>query len=132
MKQLTFAVPNSVSGALYEIENLSGAGKLGALSSRVLEMFYVMGWDDGFVQFSRHNLCRGLGANLPEMNRAIDELEGLCLVTLRSIDMHLEVAEINSLSTPVFGGMTELCWWQYYRVRLADIWYNSEDARGYN
>jgi hypothetical protein len=129
MKQLTFAVPNSVTEVLYEIEDLRQVGKLSELSSRLLQMFYVTGWDDGFVQFGRRDLCAALGASTTDIDRAIGELEALCLVMFRIADNH-EVAEVVALSTPALSGTAEICWWQYYRVEFADFWFElSDDSR---
>jgi hypothetical protein len=126
MKQLTFAVPNSVSEVLYEIEDLREDGKLSELSCRLLQMFYVTGWDDGFVQFRRRDLCAALGASMTELNRAISQLETLCLVMFRIAQRH-EVAEIIALSTPAQSSAAEICWWHYYRVEFADFWFGSSD-----
>jgi hypothetical protein len=129
MKQLTFAVPNSVTEVLYEIEDLRQVGKLSELSCRLLQMFYVTGWDDGFVQFSRRDLCAALGASKTDIDCAIGELEALCLVMFRIADNH-EVAEVVALSTPALSGTAEICWWQYYRVEFADFWFElSDDSR---
>lgn len=129
MKQLTFAVPNSVTEVLYEIEDLRQVGKLSDLGCRLLQMFYVTGWDDGFVQFNRRDLCSALCASRLEVDRAIGELETLCLVTFRIAEQH-EVAEVVALSTPALSGTAEICWWQYYRVEFADFWFDlSDDAR---
>lgn len=126
MKQLTFALPNSVTEVLYEIEALRQVGTLSELSCRLLEMFYVTGWDDGFVQFRRHDLCLALAASKTELNGAIDELETRCLVMFRIAANH-EVAEIIALSTPALSGTAEICWWQYYRVQFADFWFDASD-----
>ena len=129
MKQLTFAVPNSVTEVLYEIEDLRQVGKLSELSCRLLQMFYVTGWEDGFVQFTRRDVCAALGASKTEINRAIGELEVRCLVVFRIAENH-EVAEVVALSTPALSGTAEICWWQYYRVEFADFWFElSDDSR---
>ena len=129
MKQLTFAVPNSITEVLHEIEDLREIGKLGELSCRLLEMLYVTGWDDGFVQFKRRDLCSALGASKTELDRAIAELETLWLVMFRPAPDH-EVAEIVALSTPALSGTAQICWWQYYRVEFADFWFErSDDSR---
>jgi hypothetical protein len=129
MKQLTFAVPNSVAEVLYEIEDLRRVGKISELSCRLLEMLYVTGWDDGFVQFKRRDLGSALQASKTELDNAIAELEALCLVMFRLAVDH-EVAEIVALSTPALSGTAEICWWQYYRVEFADFWFElSDDSR---
>jgi hypothetical protein len=129
MKQLTFAVPNSVAQVLYEIEHLRGVGRLSELSCRLLEMFYVTGWDDGFVQFVRRDLCAALGSSKTDINRARAELESLRLVVFRIAERY-EVAEIVALSTPTVSGAAEICWWQYYRVHFADFWFDVSDKSG--
>ncbi len=131
MKQLTFAVPNSVTKVLYEIENLRHVGKLSVLGCRLLEMFYVTGWDDGFVQFNRRDVATALAASPAELDGAIDELGALCLVNFRMAD-RWQVAEIVALSTPALSGMTEMCWWQYYRVEFADFWFDLGEKNGDN
>jgi len=129
MKQLTFAVPNSVTEVLYEIEDLREVGKLSELSCRLLQMFYVTGWDDGFIQFRRRDLCAALGASKTELDRACGELEALCLVMFRIAFDH-EVAEVTALSTPAISGTAGICWWKYYRVEFADFWFElSDDSR---
>jgi len=129
MKQLTFAVPNSVTDVLYEIESMRRAGKLSDLSCRLLGMFYVTGWDDGFVVFNRRDLCSALGTSKTEINRAVGELEALCLLVCRFAERH-EIAEIIALSTPALSRTAGICWWQYYRVEFADFWLDlSDDSR---
>ncbi len=120
MKQLTFAVPNLQSEALAEIENLRRQGKITELSCRLLQMLYVMGWDDGFVEFDRHNLAMALGATLLHLEAAMAELEARCFAIFRWADRY-EVAELISLSTPTLCGVERICWWQYYRVEFNDL-----------
>jgi hypothetical protein len=78
-------------------------------------MFYVTGWDDGFIQFRRRDLCAALGASKTELDRAFGELEALCFAMFRIADDH-EVAELVALSSPALSGTAEICWWQYYPV----------------
>ena len=117
-------------------------GSVSELASRLLEMLYVTGWDDGFVGFERGECACALSATRSDVDGALDELEGLCLIALRKshggeaaaepdemASQSHEVAEIVSLSTSAFSGRPELCWWRYYRVESADRWTNSGDQR---
>ncbi len=128
MKQITFAGPNSVSDVLYEIDDLRQRGKLTSLGCHLLEMFYVTGWDDGFVLFDRGDLCRALSATPLQFDRAVAELERRALVKFHETEAH-EVAEIIALSTPLLTGLPELGWWQYYRLEELNLWFNTEEEQ---
>ncbi|MBV8204164.1 MAG: hypothetical protein JO195_03960 [Candidatus Eremiobacteraeota bacterium] len=123
MKPVTFAVPNSVSAVLYEIERLRLNRSLSELSCRLLQMFYVVGWDDGFMVVDRGDVGGALGVRTHELNRAIAELEALDLIALRALPHDAagrDVVEILAMSTAEHSGLQQICWWDYYRVQLAD------------
>lgn len=85
----------------------------------MLEMFYVTGWDDGFVEFSRPKLMIALSANSRSINRAISELERLNLASLRQGTYH-EAVELLSLSGAYARERPQLAWWQVYKVDLSE------------
>jgi hypothetical protein len=123
MKPITFAVPNSVSAVLYEIERLRINRSLSELSCRLLQMFYVVGWDDGFMTVDRSNIGVALGVRKPELNRAITELQALDLIAVRTLPHDAagrDVVEILAMSSADQSGLPQICWWDYYRVQLAD------------
>jgi hypothetical protein len=123
MKPITFAVPNSVSAVLYEIERLRVNRSLSELSCRLLQMSYVVGWDDGFMVVDRKDVSVALGVRTHELNRAIAELEALNLIALRALPHDAsgrDVVEILAMSSAEHSGLQRICWWDYYRVQLAD------------
>jgi hypothetical protein len=123
MKPITFAVPNSVSAVLYEIERLRLNRSLSELSCRLLQMFYVVGWDDGFMTVDRGNIGVALGVRTHELNRAITELQALDLIAVRALPHDAagrDVIEILAMSSADQSGLPQICWWDYYRVQLAD------------
>lgn len=123
MKPITFAVPNSVSAVLYEIERLRLNRSLSELSCRLLQMFYVVGWDDGFMTVDRADVSAALNVRTHELNRALSELEALDLIGVRALPHDAagrDVVEILAMSSADHSGLPQICWWDYYRVQLAD------------
>lgn len=113
MKPVTFALPNSVCDVFYEIENLHRCHELETLSCRLLELFYVSGWEDGIIEFDRADLCDALRTTPARFDRAVTELERKGLVIFRSACVH-EVAEVVAMSSPSLTGIAQIGWWQYY------------------
>ena len=122
MKPVTFAVPNSVSAVLYEIEQLRHRSTLSELGCRLLQMLYVVGWDDGFMVIDRPQIAAALGVRLPQLARAIAELEALELIRVRALEhaQAKEAVEILAMSSAEWSGLPQICWWDYYRVQFAD------------
>lgn len=118
MKHVTFALANSVTDVLNEIEWLHQIGKLSRLGCQMLEMFYVTGWDDGFVEVTRPSLGIALQATSRSINNAILELERLRLASVRQAEHH-EAIELLSLSARNEEN-AHLGWWQMYTVDLTE------------
>lgn len=129
MKQITFAVPNSVSAVLYEIEQLRQRHTLSELSCRLLQMLYVVGWDDGFMVIDRAQIAAALGARLPQLGRAIAELDALDLIRVRALEdaPAKQALEILAMSSAEHSGLPQICWWDYYRVQFADYFLDERD-----
>ncbi len=115
-----FATPNSVSNVLYEIEALRHSGDLDELSCSLLEMFCVVGWDDGFVSFERRELCRALGTSPADLYCTLSELHALGFITCRDKGRQL-VAEVTALTRPTIIGTARICWWQPDSIELPDF-----------
>ncbi len=119
MKSVVLAIPNSVSDVLSQTGQLCRAGVLGPLSRRLLEMLYVLGWDDGFVEFNRVSLGRTLREESKPIDAALAELQGLHVISIRRGRDH-EVAELIALSVPRAFVHAQLGWWQMYSIELLD------------
>ena len=119
MKPITFAVPNSVSAVLCEIERLRINRSLSELSCRLLQMFYVVGWDDGFMVVDRADIGATLGVRSRKLSHALTELEALELIAVRTLPHDTagrDVIEILAMSSAEHNGLQQICWWGYYRV----------------
>ncbi len=119
MKSVVLAIPNSVSDVLSHTEALCRAGVIGPLSRRLLEMLYVLGWDDGFVEFDRVSLALTLREESKAIDDALAELQGLRVVSMRQ-GLDYEVAELIALSAPSAFAHAQLGWWQMYSIELLD------------
>lgn len=119
MKNVVLAIANSVSEVLAETERLCRAGTLQPLSARLLEMMYVLGWDDGFVEFDRSCVATTLREKSSAIDQALTELQSLEIVSMRRGERH-EVAELIALSAPRASAQPHLGWWQIYSIELFD------------
>lgn len=119
MKQLTFAIPISKTVALADLERRCQTWGLPDYAYRMLVRWYEAGWDDGIVEFDRHELARALGIASSQLDDAIDLFQDLQLVRVRRGLAH-EVAELLALSLSQRGGSPSLGWWQVYLLEMEE------------
>jgi hypothetical protein len=119
MRNVVLAIANSVSDVLSETEQLCQTKRLRPVSCRLLEMFYVLGWDDGFVEYNRPSLASALKERTQSIDVALAELQDLRLIDARRGQKH-EVAELIALSAPRDSAHPHLGWWQMYSIEIFD------------